>query len=98
MTLACEGSATPTLATGSGSFDFARRLASLRMTLASDGSATHALEATSCGSFDFDRRVRFAQDDTYSVPAVERLVVPVVVVDDAQVRLRFGERDLLDER
>src|SRR5437588_7650704 len=33
MTLACEGSATPTLATGSGSFDFARRLASLRMTL-----------------------------------------------------------------
>src|SRR5438105_10114629 len=33
MTLACEGSATPTLATGSGSLDFARRLASLRMTL-----------------------------------------------------------------
>src|SRR5205823_3810094 len=33
MTLACEGSATPTLSTGSGSFDFARRLASLRMTL-----------------------------------------------------------------
>src|SRR5205807_10055984 len=34
MTLACEGSATQTLeATRCGSFDFARRLASLRMTL-----------------------------------------------------------------
>src|SRR5947209_2575722 len=34
MTLACEGSATQALdATSCGSFDFARRLASLRMTL-----------------------------------------------------------------
>src|SRR2546430_11003383 len=34
MTLACEGSATQALeATRCGSFDFARRLASLRMTL-----------------------------------------------------------------
>src|SRR5438067_12234334 len=38
------------------------------------------------------------QDDTYSVPAVQRLIVPVVVVDDMQVRLRLGERDLLDQR
>src|SRR5205807_1093546 len=40
-----------------GSFDFARRLASLRMTLACEGSATQPLDATSCGSFDFARRL-----------------------------------------
>src|SRR5438270_7689730 len=52
----CEGSATPTLATGSGSFDYARRLASLRMTLAYEGSATPTL-ATRSGSFDYARRL-----------------------------------------
>src|SRR5438105_4786031 len=58
MTLACEGSATHALdATRCGSFDFARRLASLRMTLACEGSATQALDATRCGSFDFARRL-----------------------------------------
>src|SRR5947209_17398913 len=54
----CEGSATQALdPTSCGSFDFARRLASLRMTLACEGSATQALEATRCGSFDFARRL-----------------------------------------
>src|SRR5947209_16897069 len=54
----CEGSATQALdPTSCGSFDFARRLASLRMTLACEGSATQALDATSCGSFDFARRL-----------------------------------------
>src|SRR5438105_9219401 len=56
MTLACEGAATPTLATGSGSFDYARRLASLRMTLACEGSATPTL-ATGSGSFDYARKL-----------------------------------------
>src|SRR5947209_11537471 len=54
----CEGSATQALdPTSCGSFDFARRLASLRMTLACEGSATQALDTTSCGSFDFARRL-----------------------------------------
>src|SRR5438874_2937302 len=58
MTLACEGSATQALdPTSCGSFDYARRLASLRMTLACEGSATQALDAASCGSFDFARRL-----------------------------------------
>src|SRR2546421_5150299 len=68
MTLACEGSATQALdATGCGSFDFARRLASLRMTLACEGSATQALEATRCGSFDFARRLASLRMTLHSV-------------------------------
>src|SRR5947209_7583640 len=73
MTLACEGSATPTLATGSGSFDFARRLASLRMTLACEGSATQALDATRCGSFDFARRLASLRMTLHSVRGADQV-------------------------
>src|SRR5438270_909324 len=68
MTLACEGSATQPLdATSCGSFDYARRLASLRMTLACEGSATQALDTTSCGSFDCARRLASLRMTLHSV-------------------------------
>src|SRR5205807_8740933 len=37
------------------------------MTLACEGSATHALEATSCGSFDFARRLASLRMTLHSV-------------------------------
>src|SRR5437764_6023320 len=68
MTLACEGSATQALdATRCGSFDFARRLAPLRMTLACEGSVTQALDATRCGSFDCARRLASLRMTLHSV-------------------------------
>src|SRR5438270_10273016 len=74
MTLACEGSATQGLdPTSCGSFDFARRLASLRMTLACEGSATQALEATSCGSFDFARRLASLRMTLHSVIGTDQV-------------------------
>src|SRR5438067_2085116 len=64
MTLACEGSATQALdPTSCGSFDFARRLASLRMTLSlrriRDSDARNRKRILRLRS-----QARFAQDDT----------------------------------
>src|SRR5437588_6109370 len=51
MTLACEGSATQALeATRCGSFDFARRLASLRMTLHSERRRRSPREGELCSA------------------------------------------------
>src|SRR5437588_5907036 len=74
MTGACQGSATQALeATRCGSFDYARRLASLRMTLACEGSATQALDATSCGSFDFARRLASLRMTLHSVRGADQV-------------------------
>src|SRR5947209_15750663 len=83
MTLACEGSATPTLATGSGSFDFARRLASLRMTLACEGSATPTL-ATRGGSFDFARRLASLRMTLQTVRGFEPFEIHYEATDSAR--------------
>src|SRR5438270_11823039 len=69
----CEGSATPTLATGSGSFDFARKLASLRMTLACEGSATRRLERLGRGSFDCARRLASLRMTLHSVRGADQV-------------------------
>src|SRR5947209_12306495 len=75
----CEGSATQALdPTSCGSFDYARRLASLRMTLACEGSVTQALDATSCGSFDFARRLASLRMTLHSRIGFENLRNPLL--------------------
>src|SRR5205807_8735365 len=65
MTLACEGSATQALdATRCGSFDFARRLASLRMTLSLRRIRDPSARRDKLRILRLRSQARFAQDDT----------------------------------
>src|SRR5438105_6917817 len=98
MTLACEGSATQALdPTSCGSFDFARKLASLRMTLHSvigfETFEIHYLLGLDLGDeLDLDREARGQLVDADGCP---RGATRVAEDLDEQVRRTVGNRRLL---
>src|SRR2546423_12541826 len=100
MTLACEGSATQALeATRCGSFDFARRLATLRMTLHSvigfEPFEIHYVLGLDLGDeLDLDRETRGQLVDPDGGPRVATRVAEDL---DEQVRRTVGNRRLLVE-